>query len=248
MRQAAAIARVSARQLLWVRRTWGLLALAGVPLLVMALGGAGKTEPAAFEFFHQGPLFALLVIVTPIVALLNAAAALGAERSQHTLSFLAVRPLRRWQIALAKFGAAWAAGFAVAGAGAVALVPTLVVYAGEAGTAFPLLLAVLLNVAVYAALFVPLGLLMRRAVLGGLIFVLVWEMFLSIVIGPLATFSVSRIGLSAYAGLVPESLAHLGDALGAVTPGAGGAVAKTVVIALLGVAATAAVLRRRDLA
>ncbi len=248
MTAATAIARVSTSQLLRVRRTWGMLALALLPTLIFGIGQSGMSERSALQFFHDAPLATLFAIVTPVISLVAAAAALGEERAQHTLSFLTVRPLARWQIALAKMAAAWAAAFAVAGTGALVLGITFWLTQGGAEPLLPLLVAIALNVAVYAALFVPLGLLLRRAVLAGLIFVFVWEAGLSLAIGALATYSVTRIGLSAYAGLVEGAPVLLDDALGVVTPGAGGAAAKMLVLLLAGVYATSALLQRRNLA
>ncbi len=250
MTAAIAIAWVSTSQLLRVRRTWALLVLAIAPALVFAILQSRLTDARAYDLFHEGPMLLLFAFVTPVVTLMAAAAAFGDERSGHTLSFLTVRPLPRWQIAAAKAAAAWMAAFAVAGAGGAALALTLLVGQGDASSLGPLLLALALNVAVYVAIFVPLGLVMRRAVLAGLAFVLIWELSLSIAISGLATFSVTRIGLSAYAGLLDEArrVLEAEGALGVVTAGAGGAVAKAVVLAALGIAVTTQLLRRRDLA
>ncbi len=248
MTAALAIARVSTAQLLRVRRTWALLALVLLPTLIFTLGQSGRSDASAFENFHGAPLALLFAIITPVVTLISAAAALGEERAQHTLSFLTVRPVRRWQIAAAKAAAAWSAAYAVMAVGGVALSGALLLTRGNASTFGPLLLALALNVGGYVAVFVPLGLVMRRAVLAGLAFVFIWEAGLSLAISALATFSVTRIGLSAYAGLVEESFRELREPLGVVVPGAGGAVAKAVVLLVLGIVVTAALLERRDLA
>ncbi len=248
MRPALTIARVSTVQLLAARRTWALLALALLPTLIFGIGQSNMGERQAYDFFHEAPLAVLFAIITPVVTLIGAAAALGDERSQHTLSFLALRPMPRWQLALAKAAAAWVAAYALLAAGGAALAGTLLVTQGDGSAIVPLLVGLALNVAGYVAVFVPLGLVMQRAVLAGLGFVFVWEAGLSLAISALATFSVTRIGLSAYAGLVPESFASLEEPLGVVVPGAGGAIAKSVVLLALGVLLTAELLRRRDLA
>ncbi len=248
MRAALTIARVSLGQLLLARRSWALLALALLPTLIFGIGQSNMGELAAYDFFHEAPLALLFAIVTPVVTLIGAAAALGDERTQHTLSFLTLRPLPRWQIAAAKAAAAWAAAYAVLAVAGLALAGTLLVTQGDGSAVAPLLLGLALNVAGYVAVFVPLGLVMRRAVLAGLGFVFVWEAGLSLAISALATFSVTRIGLSAYAGLVEESFDSLREPLGAVVPGVGGAVAKAAVLLALGVLLTTELLRRRDLA
>ncbi len=248
MSPALAVARVSAAQLLVARRTWALLALALLPTLIFGIGQSNMIEPQAYDFFHEAPMALLFAIVTPVVTLIGAAAALGEERSQHTLSFLTLRPVPRWQLAAAKAAAAWGAAYAVMAVGGVALAGTLLITQGDGSAMLPLLLGLALNVAGYVAIFVPLGLVMQRAVLAGLAFVFVWEAGLSLAISALATFSVTRIGLSAYAGLVPESFENLREPLGVVVPGAGGAIAKAAVLLVLGVLLTTELLRRRDLA
>ncbi len=102
------------------------------------------------------------------------------------------------------------------------------------GTLGPLLLAVALTSLSYVSVFLVLGYLTQRAVLIGLVYAFIWESGMTTAVTSLATVSLMRIGLSAYAGLVPTSRVYLDDLLGAVQPGAGGAVAKAVVIAAAG--------------
>ena len=111
----------------------------------------------------------------------------------------------------------------------------------------PLLLAVALSSLAYVSVFLALGYFTARAVLIGLVYVFVWESGMTSAIPSLSSVSLMRIGLSAYTALVPLGRTTIEDVLGVVQPGAGGALAKTVVMAVAGVATVALLLRHRDI-
>ncbi len=104
-----AIATMTVRQVLGVRRfiMLGLLALAPAVVLFFAAArtnDAGRTD--AFVGIVSGMYFALVV---PITALVLASSSLGEERREETLSFLVLRPVSRSRIAVAKMLGAFAA-------------------------------------------------------------------------------------------------------------------------------------------
>ncbi len=136
---------------------------------------------------------------------------------------------------------------ALSGISAVLAALALMATGDASGVIGPLLLAVALNTAGYSAIFVPLGYVTDRAVLVGLGFLFIWESGLASAVAALTPFSVSRIGLSAYTALVEGAEALLEEPLGSVAPGAGGALAKALVLAALGVIVTSYLLKRRDL-
>jgi ABC-2 type transport system permease protein len=250
MRAFAAIVAATLRQLLGGRRIIALAAMALLPAGVLLALLAGEPNAGAdrlFQLFHEAPLVILLVIVLPVISLVFGAGALGDERRDATLSFLLLRPVPRALVAGAKLLAAWAAAFAVVGTGGVAMSVTLGARTGNWGTLGPLLVAAALSTLAYTAVFLTLGYLTRHAVLVGLVYAFVWESGMTTAVSSLATVSLMRLGLSAYTALVPTSRRYLGELLGVVTPGVGGAAAKALVVALLAVAATAALLRSRDI-
>ena len=247
MRAFAAIVAATLRQLLGGRRIIALAAMALLPAGVLLALLAGEPTAGADRSFHEAPLIILLVIVLPVISLVFGAGALGDERRDATLSFLLLRPLPRTLVAGAKLLAAWAAAFAVVGTGGVVMSVTLGARAGNWGTLGPLLLAAALSTLAYTAVFLTLGYLTRHAVLVGLVYAFVWESGMTTAVSSLATVSLMRLGLSAYTALVPTSRRYLGELLGVVAPGVGGAAAKALVVALLAVAATAALLRSRDI-
>jgi ABC-2 type transport system permease protein len=250
MRAFGALLANSLRQLLGGRRVI-LPALMGVlPAAVMTVllldQRTGSTAETGWRAFHQAPLTILFFIVLPVVSLSFGTAALGEERRDGTLSFILLRPLPRTLLAAAKLLAAWLATLVVAGGGAALMSVALGLRYSEWDTLGPLVLAVALSALSYVSVFLVLGYLTHRAVLIGLLYAFVWESGMTTAVVSLATVSLMRIGLSAYAGLVPSAGTHIEDLLGVVQPGAGGAVAKALVIAALAVASVTALLRYRD--
>ena len=118
--------------------------------------------------------------VLPLVALIVGTAAIGSEIEDGTAVFLLVKPIARWRIALAKLVTA-------AGLTAALVVPPIVltgiIIAGTGsdalGTTFGFALAALAGGIAYAFLFTALGALTSRALIIGLVYVLLWEGVLS---------------------------------------------------------------------
>ena len=247
MKAFLAITRVTLRQLLGGKRllAFGLLAL--VPAVVMFLASRDLTETAVVERFHEAPVAIVFLIVLPVVALILGASALGDERRDGTLSFLILRPLPRSSIAAAKLFAAWAGTTAIVGTSAALAAAVVGIRIGDWSYIAPAAFAAAVSALAYSAVFLLLGYFTSRAVLLGLVYVFIWENGVTFAAASLANVSLFRIGLSAYAGLVPESLVQLDEVLGSVAPGAGGAVAKVLVVAVLAVLAAGSLLRRRDL-
>ncbi len=243
-----AIAAVTVRQLVGGKRAALLAILSLLPAVVMFFGSRRRTDAGAYEFYHDAPFAVMVLLVLPIISLALGAGALGDERRQSTLSFITLRPLPRWSIAAAKIAGAWVASFAVAGIGAVVMAVVGGLRTGQWDLVGPMAVLAAVNTLGYTAAFVLLGYITERAVLVGIGFLIIWETIIASAISGLTSASIFRLGLSAYVGLVPDSLRFLDEPLGAVAPGAGGAVAKVAGLALVGLAATAFLLRRRDLA
>lgn len=246
MRAFFAIVAATLRQQLAGRRVIALALMALLPTGILLALLSGEPGPAAGRSFHEAPLVILMVIVLPVISLVLGTGALGDERRGATLSFLLIRPLPRTAVAGAKMLAAWAAAFAVVGGGAAAMAVTFGLRVGDWSPLGPLLLATALSTLAYTSVFLILGHLTRQAMLVGLLYAFVWESGMTTGVSSLATVSLMRLGLSAYTALVPASRRYLGELLGVVQPGAGGAAAKTLVVALAALAATTLLLRHRD--
>ncbi len=248
MTAATAIVRTSIRQLVGGRRFVLLSLLALVPAVVTFFVVGDASEGEALRLFHDAPLGIMYIIVVPVVSLVIGTAALGDERRDETVTVLVLRPIRREAIVGAKLAAAWIACAAIVGGGAALQGAALGLASGRWEVLVPHVIGVAISVLGYVSVFLILGYVTGRALLIGLIYVFVWENALSFSIEGLATVSLSRLGISAYASQVELAPRFLDEILGALTPGIGGAVAKALGIAVLAVLAGAALIRRRDIA
>ena len=179
-----------------------------------------------------------LNLVVPVTALVFASAAFGDPTDDRTMVYLWLTPIPRWRLV----AAGWAAALTVAGP--VAILP-VVLAAAVAGADGRLVAAAAagasLATAGYTALFLGLGLLVRRALAWGLAYVLIWELAVARISKGAARLSVSvysRSVLSAVGKVVePRNAAAVSTSL--------------IVLALVIVAATALttrVLARADVA
>jgi ABC-2 type transport system permease protein len=220
--------------------------------LLTGLGqrGVDRNAQAAFDIFLGMTVGTFMNIIVPVITLIVATAVLGDERRDNTMSFLVLRPINRMTIATAKVTAAFLEAFALTGLGAVGfgIVASLRMQTWDYFV--PLLVGTAIATAAYAAVFVPLGYLLKRATLIGLTYLFIWENGIAGAVPAVAGISPWRIGVSGMAGLAPERfVVDLPDfAIGSLAPGAGGAAAKAIVLMILSSAAVSWILLRRDLA
>jgi ABC-2 type transport system permease protein len=172
------IARATARQLLGRRRTALLALVAALPILLAAFFRlAGQSDPQTVKGFTDAVFVGLvLTLLLPLVALILGTAAFGSEIEDGTVIYLLAKPIRRRTIVLTKWLVA-AIVAAMLTAGATLLAGIL----GLAGTSAAVEISIGYTVAVaagsviYVAAFVALSLLTSRALIAGLVYVLVWE-------------------------------------------------------------------------
>ena len=249
MTAALAIARMTTRQVLGPRRLLIGAGLEVVPPLVYFVSAVSLTDAAAAERLIEFAASIYFPLVVPITALIVGAAALGDERRDETLSFVVLRPLSRFSIAAAKVAAAAGAAVVLNAVGAIGLGLAFGLATGSWALVLPLLIGGAVATLGYTALFVPLGYLVERAVIVGLVFVAIWENGLVRALPDLSTLSPWRIGFSASAALIPEdaSIDLPEFAIGSLQPGAGGAFLKVAVLTGLSVLFIGWLLRTRDL-
>jgi ABC-2 type transport system permease protein len=168
------IAGVTARALLARRRALLMALLALVPVLIALLVRAsGEVDASAGNASTVLEAF-ILPAILPLVALVFGTSALGAELEDGTAIHLLTKPVTRWRIVAGKVLAAWPATAVLVGISA--LLSGLVIGGGDGAaitTAYTL--TVILGSLVYAALFVALSVLTSRALIVGLIYVVLWE-------------------------------------------------------------------------
>ena len=219
------ITRSVTGRLLGLRRSIGLFVLTGsiAPiLLVLAPGRSGEWMATFYNDITVGLGFSILF---PVAALVVSTAALGEERKSHTLPFLLLKPVSRWVVSLGVITAAALASFVILGAGVIASWTAAAVVTGDWSIGVSTAVAAAVQSVASAALFVPLGLVVGRAAVAGLGYLLIWEVTLGNVIEGIQASSIYRIVVSAWAdlaALTPDNLETVTEVLGRVEVGVGG--------------------------
>ena len=173
-----AIARVTARQLLGRRRTAMLLLGAALPVVVaLVFRLAGGADDDATDGFVDAVLIGLVVtLLMPLTALILGTTAFGAEIDDGTIVYLLAKPIPRRTVVLVKWLVAAVAAAAIASL--ATLVSGVIGLAGAPDgvrVAAGYAVAVAAGCVVYVAAFVALSLFTSRALIIGLVYVLVWE-------------------------------------------------------------------------
>ena len=187
---AAAVAlsyRVVLRQLTSRSRIIGLSLLALVaPISAFALGSADASLDDSVRLIASVGLG----LVLPVVALVFAGAAIGDLRDDKTLVYLWLRPMDRWPIGV---GAALAAGTLAAPITIVPIVLAAVLTGAGNGIVVATLLATVVGLVAYVAVFTLFGVSLKRFIVWRLAYILVWEGFIA-----QAGAGVARLALRKY--------------------------------------------------
>jgi ABC-2 type transport system permease protein len=248
MRPLSALFVMSLRQAVPVKRTIILVLIQLVPALVYLLSTQNRTDAAALESFVAIGASMLLGLAVPVVAIVLGAGALGAERRDETLSFIAMRPIPRFALSGTKTVAAIVAGTAIGLVGALALGVAHVSQYGDISLVAGMSLAVFITTALYVSLLVPLGFLTDRAVLIAMIYLFIFEGGVISALPALATISPWRIGLSIFGAIASDPPPIIDDLLGSLTPSLVTPLLAVVATFAISVALTTLMLRQRDLA
>ena len=198
MRAVGLTHRLLLRQLVTRGRVIALVLLGAVTILAAdGVAVSGQVDDAAATTIDVIDGLGL-VLVVPIVSLVFASASLGDGREDGTLVYLWLRPMDRLPVVVGAYLASItisvpltvgtaAAAAAIGGAGRDGVIATVV--------------ASLIGVIAYSALFVLLGLIVKNAIVWGLAYVLLWE-------GLFTQFS-EAIGQAAVRGYLRATLADL---------------------------------------
>lgn len=151
----------------------GLLGVVGI-VVGIAVGAADVDDPAkAAADLVNG--FGLTVYV-PVVTLVFASAALGDPAEDGSLVYLWLRPVARWRIVGGALGAILTVTLPLV---VVPVTLMAITAGGDGGLIFGAAAASAVGVIAYASLFCYVGLRVRRALVWGLAYVLLWEGFVS---------------------------------------------------------------------
>jgi ABC-2 type transport system permease protein len=196
-----AVSAVTVRGLLGRRRLLLMLLLAAIPVVLGVLVSLRGGRPDVDR------VLGVLVVQTvmPLVALILGTASLGSEIEDGTIVYLLIKPIRRWTVALAKVVVAVVATtlFVVP----VTLLTGLLIGGTDPDdlrTTIAFGIAVLVGGSAYAAVFVALSSLTARALIAGLLYVLLWEGALGGLLEGTRFLSIRQATLGLVAGLGGE--------------------------------------------
>jgi ABC-type transport system involved in multi-copper enzyme maturation permease subunit len=186
---ARAVFDLSLEGMLWTRRSLLMALLVALPFAFALLYRTVVAARAGEQPVTPADLYALVVAVywirhvLPLMALFHATSLISDEIEGRTLTYLTTRPLAREAIFAGKFAAYLATTLSVALPAVVLTFFTLVGARGglaavsaAAPDLFRDLGVVTLTLAAYGAFFALLGVLLKRPVVPGLMFLYGWEM------------------------------------------------------------------------
>jgi ABC-2 type transport system permease protein len=230
----AAIARVTFRGLVARRRAVLMILLAALPIAIGLLARVrGLADPVETTI---GTVELLIVrTILPLEALVFGTMAIGAELEDGTAIHLLTKPVARWRIVAGKLLAAAPTTMVLMG---VSTLVTGLAIGGEQGTAavtLALTIAVAVGALLYVVVFLALSILTSRALIVGLVYVVVWEGMLSGLFAGTQVFSVREYVMGIAGALDPSGTIAADAALGGPTAvvGAGLVVAAGFTVAVL---------------
>jgi ABC-2 type transport system permease protein len=184
------VARVTLRGLLGRRRVLLLLPPA-LLLIALVIPVRNSSDVDRWTVNIVGELG--VGVILPLAALILGTSVLGSEIDDGSIIQLLTKPLPRLEIVLTK----WLVAFAVTVLfTAVPVFLASVVATGElGGLTLGFTVGAIAEAAVYCAIFVALGLLTRRAVAVGLVYVLLWEGLLADLLAGTRVFSVQQYAM-----------------------------------------------------
>jgi ABC-type transport system involved in multi-copper enzyme maturation permease subunit len=185
---ARAVFDLSLEGMVWTRRTLLMGVLVGLPVLVAAAYRAVVATHPSARVPPAADIYAVIVAiywirnVLPLAALFFATALVADEVEGRTLTYLLTRPLTRASIFAGKFAAYLATTLALALPSVVVTFFVLISARGgsavgaSVGDLFRDVGVAALTLVAYGALFALLGVLLKRPVIPGLLFLYGWEL------------------------------------------------------------------------
>ncbi len=186
-----------------------LLSALGLAAVVLALV-AGQGDPTTSAAEAAATLIDGygLTILTPIVTLVIASACFDNLVEDSTLVYLWLRPIPRWHLASAATVASVSAATPIV---VIPLTLASIVAGGGPTVALGTIVSATVAVVGYSAFFVAAGLITRRSLTWGMVYILVWEAFIARVGTASSRLSVQHYSRSAMAEVADVALSG-GDA------------------------------------
>lgn len=218
--------QVVLRQLASRGRIIGLSVLALIaPLSGWALGSADTSLDDAVRLVAAVGLG----LVLPIVSLVFGGAALGDLREDKTLVYLWLRPMDRWPIVV---GAAMAAATLAAPITVIPIVAAAILTGAGNGIVVGTFLATAVGLIAYVCVFTLFGVWLKRFIVWGLAYILIWEGFIA-----QAGAGVARVALRKYTRSILVDRTGVNLALADFSLATGVIVPLVVAVAALAIAA-----------
>ena len=164
--------RLLVRQLVTKGRVAALLALGALVAVVSGAVGANDSSVDPVRDAVQVMANLGFTLVVPIVALVFASAALGDAREDGTLVYLWLRPMNRAPIVVG----AWLAAITVSLP--ITVIPLgISAWLADGGSNLigATILASVIGIVAYSAVFLLLGLLLKNSIVWGIGYILIWE-------------------------------------------------------------------------
>lgn len=228
------LAKIALRQLTGNRKVWWVALLALLPALITFIAVPRQAEPP-MEIVMVLTRTLIVAVLLPLLALVVGTGVFGSEIDDGTIAYVLGKPVPRWRIVLTRIVVA-------AMATAALLVPATVLtgLAGIGGfdtgrVVFGFTVAVAAGGLLYCALFVALSLTTRRALIVGLIYVVVWEGSLSRMFAGTRALSIREYTMS-----LAEAIAKSGTGIDAGLDGR----TALVMSLIIGIGATVHAIRR----
>ncbi|MBW3572439.1 MAG: ABC transporter permease [Gemmatimonadetes bacterium] len=202
------LGRLAVRQFLGSRRSLWALVLAAIPVLLALLlqAEAGGDPREALDDIAGLYQVLIVAVLLPIVALVVGTSVFGAEVDDGTITYVLGKPVPRWRIVLTRIVAAGLVTAAVLVPSTLATAVIGVRGVDAPGLALGFTAAVAVGSFLYCALFVALSLSTRRALVAGLVYVVVWEGLLSNTFGGSRALSIRQYTLSIADALVEAKM------------------------------------------
>jgi ABC-2 type transport system permease protein len=192
------VAWLTWRQLFARRRAWLAGAIAVIPFLLTFIYrlSSSDMEGDRITFLMTTNRELVLSVLLPLAALVFGTTAFGTEVDDGTIVYALVKPLPRWPVVLVKY--LIAVGITVAVVGASIFLAWWSLRNAELPWRFfwGFLAAVLAGSAIYCAAFIYLGLVTRRALIFGLLYVIFFENVLARNFAGVASLSARELSVA----------------------------------------------------
>ncbi len=203
LRAARAVFDLSLESMIWSRRSLLMALLVGLPVVLAVAYRVILAADLPTRAVPPLDLYAIVVAVfwirnvLPLMALFHATSLVADEVEGRTLTYLLTRPLTRPAIFAGKFAAYLATSLGIALPSAVLTFFLLVTARGWSGVGasvpdlFRDLGVMALALLAYGALFALLGVVLRRPVIPGLLFLFGWEFLVAKLPGYMPRFTLT---------------------------------------------------------